>query len=177
MGFTDGFAYNGFGQPLRHTDANQKVTTYAYCDCGSLESINDPLGNVTSYTWDNAGRRTRTTWPGSSGYTDFVYDTPGYLIRVTESSGVSVTNYYTVHGLPYTASNALGRVFRRLYDDGNRISISIDHNGTTNSYGYDALGRLLRSTNSIAKVSEKGVGPGSVPSMLGSALLASSSGK
>ncbi|HMJ67154.1 MAG TPA: hypothetical protein VK615_17550, partial [Candidatus Binatia bacterium] len=88
MGFTNGYAYNSFGQVIRHTNANQKVTIYGYCDCGTLESVTDPLGNRTEYTFDNAGRMTRITYPGNSGYTDFAYDLAGRLTTQTDGSGV-----------------------------------------------------------------------------------------
>jgi len=130
MGFTNGYAYNGFREPLRHTNANKAVTIYAYCDCGSLESVTDPLGNPTSYTYDNLGRRTRTTYPGGS-YVDSTYDLFGNATRTADNLGVSVTNYYTIHGLPYTASNTFGRVFLRSYDNNDRVIGSIDPNGAS----------------------------------------------
>ena len=148
LGFTNGFAYNGFRQLLRHTNANGRVTTYQYCDCGSLDSIADALGNTTSHTYDNAGRVTRTTFPGGS-YVDSSYDAQGHLIRTSDNLGASVTNFYTVDGMPYTASNAFGRVFLRTYDDDHRLVGSIDQNGVSQGYTYDLLGRLTAQTNRL----------------------------
>jgi len=66
LGYTVGYAYNGFRELIRQTNANSKVTTFSYCDCGSLNSVTDPLTNTTSYTYDNLGRRLRTTLADSS---------------------------------------------------------------------------------------------------------------
>src|SRR5437764_834579 len=85
-----------FRQLIRATNANGKVTTYQYCDCGSLNSITDPLGNITSFSYDNLGRRTRVTDPGNSGniYFDFNFDAVGRVTSVTNSVGVCTTNFF-----------------------------------------------------------------------------------
>jgi len=152
MGFTNRFERNGFGQVLRAIDARGFTNTYQYCDCGSLDSTTDPLGNTTSFSYDNLGRRTRVTYPGNSGniYVDYSFDLLGQTTNVTESTGVSTTNYFTVNGLIYTASNSAGRVFLKLFDDHDRVIWQVDRNGSKSYMIYDALGRLLTRTNFYA---------------------------
>jgi RHS repeat-associated protein len=146
LGFTNGFAYDGFQQMIRHTNANKAVTTYNYCNCGSLDSVSDALNNSTTYTYDNAGYRTRVTHPGGS-YEDLFYDTAGRVVRMSDNLGVSVTNFFTVNGLVHTASNAFGRVFLHTFDDHDRTISSIDHNGRALGFRFDDTGRLLGRTN------------------------------
>src|SRR5262249_392526 len=154
MGFTNGYAYNGFRQLLRVTNANFNVTTNQYCDCGSLESVSDPLNNTTSFTYDNAGRRTRVTYPGGS-YVDSQYDLFGQPIVVTDSAGVALTNCYTASGLAASASNSFGRVFYRVYDSHNLPVFSLDQNSKRLMNYYDALDRLIFRTNRVANDSSE----------------------
>ena len=142
MGFTNGYAYNGFREVTRFTNANHKVTTNEYCDCGSLSAVTDPLGNTTTYTSDNAGRRTRVTFPGGR-FTDFAYDNADRLTWTTDSASVYVTNAYTINGLLYTATNAFGRLLNVIYDSEDRATQATGPNGVTVTNTYDDLGRLL----------------------------------
>jgi RHS repeat-associated protein len=143
LGFTNGYAYNGFRELIRHTNANGHVTHYHYCSCGGLEGITDPLGQTTTFSLDPLGRRTRTTYPDNT-WVDTTYDLQGRPIRHTDSAGVSTTNYYTIDGLLYCASNAFGQVFYRQVDAHGHIVVSTDANGVTTTNAYDALGRLTR---------------------------------
>ena len=146
MGFTNGYAYNGFRELLRQTNANGAVSTYTYCDCGSLDSITDALGNVTSYSYDNLGQRTRTTFPGGS-YVDSTFDLLGNVTRTADNAGVGMTNFYTINRLAYAASNTFGRVFLRAYDEHDRVVGSTDQNGVSQGFLHDVLGRMLVHTN------------------------------
>jgi len=151
MGFSEGFAYDGFRNLIRYTNANQKVTIFTYCDCGSLESITDPLNNITSYTYDNAGRQARITFPGNS-YTDFVYDYAGRVLRTLDSAGVSITNYYTVDSKVFSASNAFGRLFYRSLNDHDQTAVFVDRNGVTNWFTHDVLGRVLEHIHKVNEI-------------------------
>ena len=147
LGFTNGYAYNGFRELIRHTNALGGLTQYQYCTCGGLESITDPLNQTTTFTLDPLGRRKRTTYPDNT-WTENTYNLQGQIVRVTDSAGVAVTNFYTVNGLLFTASNAFGRVFLRQFDAEDRVLVSVDANGVRTGYAYDALGRLVRRSTS-----------------------------
>jgi RHS repeat-associated protein len=163
LGYTSGFEYNNFREVLRHTNANQKVTSYEYCDCGSLSSITNALNDVTSFTYDNAGRQTRVTYPGNT-YVDYFYDTAHRLVRTADSAGVNVTNYYTLDGKAFTASNAFGRIFyeregdyalREIQEANQTIQLTcktnlfIDENGIINRVVYDLLERPVETIKDI----------------------------
>ena len=49
MGFTTAYGYNAIRQKVLETNALGGVTSYAYCECGALQSITDPLNNVTHF--------------------------------------------------------------------------------------------------------------------------------
>jgi len=69
MGFTRTNLYNAFRQLVRSVDARDHTIIYDYCNCGLLDSMTDRAGNTTSYTYDNAGRRVKTTFAGGSWVT------------------------------------------------------------------------------------------------------------
>jgi YD repeat-containing protein len=47
-------------------DALGRVTHLEWCGCGSLESITDPLGRVTTWLRDLQGRVTAKAYPDST---------------------------------------------------------------------------------------------------------------
>lgn len=56
-------------------------------------------GSAITYTYDDAGRRTRTTGPLSGFvYTDYVYDNLGRLISVTDPSDLETVYSYDAVG-------------------------------------------------------------------------------
>ena len=101
LGITSGVALNSFRQVLRQTNANNKVTSYSYCSCGSLESVTDALSQQTSYTYDNLGRRLRTTLPGGS-WSENTYDVLNQVTRVADNAGSAVTNTYNLQPAYFT---------------------------------------------------------------------------
>ncbi len=141
MGFTNGFAYNGFRQLTFHTNANFKVWTNIYCDCGSLEASIDPLGNTNSYTYDNRGKKLRLTYSDQS-WSDAAYNLFGEPYKVTDSAGVNLTNVYSIQGLPILVKGAGGVLERYLYDLNERLTNHVDRNGTMFAMTHDQLGRV-----------------------------------
>jgi len=144
MGFTNDFAYNGFGQMTLHTDANAHVTTNQYCDCGALDAVIDALGNTTSYAYDNLGRLVRTTYADGS-WTENTYDLLNRVVRTADSSGSSTTNHYVLNGLLYRRESALGTVWRAFYDAEDRMTNSLNGDGVLTLREFDLLGRVVYS--------------------------------
>ena len=54
---TSSTLYNWAGKPLVTTDANGKVTNYAYNQMGLVETITDADNGITAYYYDRAGRK------------------------------------------------------------------------------------------------------------------------
>jgi len=144
MGFTNGFAYNKFGQLTHSTNANFKFTEYQFCDCGALNAVVDALGNTTSYAYDNLGRLVRTTYPDGS-WTENTYDLLNRVVRTADSSGSSTTNHYVLNGLLYRRESALGTVLRAFYDAEDRMTNSLNGDGVLTLREFDLLGRVIYS--------------------------------
>jgi RHS repeat-associated protein len=141
------------------------VTSYVYNDSGWVQDTVDPRGIDQQTVYDMLGRTT-TTIANSTGTpqtsTSYTYDGAGHVLSVTaqNDSGPELTRYvygvtiangsavnsndllaqviYPPNGLPNTQSytrNALGQP-----------SSKTDRNGTTHTYSYDVLGRLVRDS-------------------------------
>lgn len=151
------FGYNALRQLTAVTNANNQVTLYNYCNCGSLDQVTRLNGStpiVTSYTYDFAGRRTTSSFPdGYSMSYDYEYYWPaasGYGgMRVTDSSGLVVHAGYADYGELATVglshvpnASVEGYLLARTFDHYGRLVATTDRNGITTTNGYDVLGRI-----------------------------------
>jgi RHS repeat-associated protein len=111
----------GEGTPsLLWVPTNFHSTAYGYNLAGDLETVTDPAGNVITYSYDNAGRRTAQDDPDAGGWA-YTYDDVGNQLTVTDALAHTITTDYDPLNRP---------VVRR--------------EGTTNlaSWDYDAPGEL-----------------------------------
>ena len=140
---TNSFQYNSIRQKVSETDPLGRVTTYAYCDCGDLESITDPLNYLTLFYRDNQGNPTNIVY--SDGYAvDQQFDSLRRLTNRTDTAGASTSYTYNNQGLIATISNTAGQVAAYTYDINDRLVSATDVNGVTVTRDYDASGRLRR---------------------------------
>lgn len=105
-------------------------TTYSYDPRGALLVLTDPLGKVTTNTYDDNGNRLTTEDPNSN-LTEYVYDAEDQLTEVHRPDlSVATTEYWN--------------------DGSLKAQIDAANNATT--YTYDPLGRLATITDPIANV-------------------------
>jgi RHS repeat-associated protein len=142
MGFATGYGYNAIRQKIVETNTLGKVTSYAYCDCGALESITDPLGHVTQFSHDNQGNLVQTIYPDGYAVTN-QYNLLRQLTQRADSSGAFLNFAYNNQGLQTTVSNAVGQVAVYAYDIDDRATNGVSINNVTINTTHDNLGRLL----------------------------------
>ncbi|MFC5472331.1 RHS repeat-associated core domain-containing protein [Paraherbaspirillum soli] len=132
------------------TVAQQNTTfSYEYDAMGNRTKITDPLGHVTTQSYDSLGRLMQQTQPaptagGSSPTISYSYDGLAQLSTVTDPRNL-VTSY-SIDGLgnqtaltsPDTGSTT------KTYDVAGNLKASTDARGKTTNYSYDALNRLTR---------------------------------
>jgi len=141
---TKSYTYDG-NQRLRfETDAESRTTVYAWCSCGSLQSITDPKGNKTEWIRDLQGRVTQKIYPDGSSYRykyedyghrlSFITDPKNQIIRFTYAIDDKMISkrYFNVReetsDVHYAYNDPLGR-----------LTSMIDNTGTT-SYQYYPFG-------------------------------------
>jgi RHS repeat-associated protein len=118
--------------------------------------VTDPTGGVTKYTYDEAGRLTRTVRP--NGIVEVrTYDAVGRVLMLEDQDAVGTLlarfNYTrTAAGDPLTVTALDGGIVRYTYDADNRLTAesTTDPAGVTRTvrYTYDPDGNRLTRTDS-----------------------------
>ena len=142
------FTYDGLQHLTGVTNANNAVTSYSWCGCGSLNQIFDPVngtGAPTTFTYDNQGNLTGTTFPDSSSVT-YYYDLAGRMTNAFDGAGRHVYVNYDIRGQPISVATANGVVQQVAYDALGRPFQVKDADNITVTNAYDLIGQLLKRT-------------------------------
>ncbi|HKW30123.1 MAG TPA: RHS repeat-associated core domain-containing protein [Verrucomicrobiae bacterium] len=145
MGFTNSFGYDSMRRKIAETNAIGAVTTYNYCACGSLDSIQDAAANETQFFYDNQGNLTNTLYADNYSVTRY-YNLLKQVVSTSDSGGNSVTNTYNDQGLLTAVSNAFGQVQSTAFDILDRATNTVDANGVSVATTFDNLNRPLNRT-------------------------------
>ena len=134
-------AYNSMDQPTNEIDPLSRRTQYAWCACGSLATLTDPAGHVTTWNHDLEGRIIEKTYADSTTV-NYTYDTVGRLQTRLDALNQTTTYSYnldnTTYQLVYT--NAVNPTSTVTYTyDPNYVRLSTVQNGWgTITYTYNA---------------------------------------
>ncbi|MDR3426072.1 PKD domain-containing protein, partial [Silvimonas sp.] len=117
---------------------------------GRLQSVQDALGQTTSYAYNLATNTTTVTYPpdanGSVGTATMVYDAYGMLLSSTDPLGHTTTNVYDGNRNLTSVTDPLGHTTTYAYDqNGNKIS---------STYPATATSKNTTSTTAYNKYSE-----------------------
>ena len=116
-----------------------------YDSGGRLDSVTDPLGNVTRFDYDAQNRLVSET-PPDGGTAMFAYDAAsGDLSQVTDPLGATTRFAYDENGSQWrldSVTDPLGHVTTYHYDSLNRQISTTDNLGNVTSYGYDPRGAI-----------------------------------
>jgi RHS repeat-associated protein len=136
-----------FYDSLRHVVAAQdplnRIITYAWCDCGSLEGITDSNRNTTSWARDIKGRVTDKFYPDRTS-THYTYEnTTSRLKMMTDAQGQSTNYTYFIDNdlrqVSYTNAVHATPTVNYTYDTNyNRLLTMTDGTGVT-TYGYNPI--------------------------------------
>lgn len=152
------------GQP------EQQTTTYTYYPDNLLESMTDPLGRTTAYTYDVNGNPTQivqlsgtsspvtttmtytTTYNELATLTDplshttaYSYDSSGNLTSLTDPLSHEMTFTSNGQGQPTSVTDASGNVTSFGYSGGNLVQTT-DPLGRTSTGVFDNAGRMITVT-------------------------------
>jgi RHS repeat-associated protein len=175
-GRTSSYAYDSNNNLLSTTDASGNKTTYAYTSSGQLQmetnpgaqgsrgtvqgnttytydpvtgqvqSITDPQGVETTYTYDQVSRLLSTT-DKSGQTTSYTYDNACHLLSATDPLGDKTGYTYDANGNKTSETNANGNTTHYTYDDDNLLLSQTDPLGDTTQYAYDTEGHLHALTD------------------------------
>ncbi len=147
-GTYESYTYNSFAEVLISRDEDGNHTYYAYADNGDLESMQDPLLNITTYDYVN-GLLQSTTDP-LSNTTTFTYDSNNRLQTQTAADGgVTVYHYDLNTGNPTTTISPTGTLASPgtatttdIYDQYNQLVKETDALGNFTTWTYYPDGQL-----------------------------------
>lgn len=137
--------YNAHGQPFTIVDPNGLTTTLAY-DLRQRLTSRSVGGELTSYTYDNAGQFTRVTLPDGS-FLSYTYDAAHRLTQIDDNLGNRINYTLDLMGNRTLEemrdpANQLAQTRSRVYSNLNRLSQEIGAQGQTTAYAYDNQGNL-----------------------------------
>jgi RHS repeat-associated protein len=147
--------YNGLHLPLTITGANGKTDHFAYNAAGQLTRHTDPLGQVTSLTYDSSAHLKSITGAISTAKYSFAYDSVSRIASVTDPAGSIV--HYTY--------DAADRPLKTTYPDGTTsqlaytlldLTSSTDRLSQKTRYSYDADRELTTTTDPLGNVTHRG---------------------
>ncbi len=157
-GATTTFFYDANGNLGRQVEPRGNVqganpddydTLYTYDAAGRVLIETDPLGNVTTHTYDAVGNEL-TVRDANNKTTTYTYDGKNHLSNVTApDTGVTTYTYDNV-GNELTEKDPRNNITTFTYDDANRLVSETKPSGGKTTYGYDA------NANRTSKVEPRG---------------------
>ena len=151
-------SYDAHGRPLSITDPNGLVTTLSY-DARSRLTSRNASGEITTYTYDNAGQLTRVTLPNSA-FLNYTFDAAHRLTDIQDQLGNKI--HYTLDLLGNRTgesvtdpASVLTQTRSRVFDALSRLQKDIGGASPSTEitqYGYDGNGNLTTVTDPLSHI-------------------------
>ncbi|SNY53633.1 polymorphic toxin-type HINT domain-containing protein [Paractinoplanes atraurantiacus] len=128
------------------TNASDYTTKYGYDRAGNLETVTDPLGNVSKSTYDANDRLIAST-DANNRTTRLGYNDNDWLTSVIgpdAANGQALTYQYRANGQLERRTDPLNRSAYTEYDKAGRTVATTDQLGRRREYVYDANSQLVQ---------------------------------
>jgi RHS repeat-associated protein len=145
-GYVRRIMFDSLGRKATETFAlgqpEQQVYSYSYYSDNSLQSVTDPLGHKTTYTYDlnlNATEIDQLAETSNPVTTKFTYDpTFSKITSATDPLGHSTTFTVDSNGNTVAVADPLGHGITMTYNADGTLSTTTDVQGNTVQFGYDS---------------------------------------
>ncbi|NGX62298.1 MAG: hypothetical protein K940chlam9_01795, partial [Chlamydiae bacterium] len=146
------YTYTPFGKVLQedHYDAEN---SHRYTICNTydkeerLTSTTDPLGAVTTFTYDANNNLTSITGPRPEQHREIAYDKANRPIRTTDSGILTTHKTYDKLGRVFEEIDPCGHATRYEYDVLSRVTKISHPDGAIERKEYDVLGNVTKETD------------------------------
>jgi len=130
------------------TDANGNATSFTQNYYGFMETVTDPLGNITTTTTDSSGRPLSILQANGST-TTLAYNTWNDVISKSDSvSGITTSQTFDNYGNQLTSTNGKGKISTITYDQTTGLQLNrVDPLGHQTSYTYNSVGQIASVTD------------------------------
>jgi RHS repeat-associated protein len=142
--------YNSQHLPLTITGANGTTAHFQYNAAGQLMRYTDPLGHVTTRTYDSSGRVKTIQGAIAGALYTLAYDSVSRVAAVTDPAGSTVHYTYDAADRPTTATFPDGTINQRTYTLLD-LATSTDRLGQTIQYTRDADRELVKTTDPLGQ--------------------------
>ena len=169
----ESYVYNAQNQITQHTDLRGTVTLYTYDENrmlatkkvgthpataylyvgGYLSSQTDPLGHVTSYTYNTRGQLAAKT-DADSKVTSYEYDAAGNLLRTVDANGKSITMTYDANHQKTSVTDQNGNQIEYSYNGNMKNDLITYPDDTTVRYEFDGEDRPIRAYDRANHITE-----------------------
>jgi RHS repeat-associated protein len=139
-------------------------TQFAYNDAGDVTTITDPRGNATTFSYDDMRRLKQITPPSpfAANVTKYTYDKNGNRTKVERYAGTvmstavwqTVNATYTVDNLLATLTDPSSHVTEMTYNSLRKLWKREDGESRITTLAYDEVGRLSTVTDPSNTVCE-----------------------
>ncbi|MFD5311275.1 DUF6531 domain-containing protein [Streptomyces ardesiacus] len=159
------WSYDTNGNVETYEDGEYNEYTFGYNTADQVATVEDPLGKVTAYGYDDATGLLKTVTTPSGKTTSYGYDTDGNLTSVTTPKGNRTTYTYFPSGQVKTVVDPRGNVdgadpakytTAYTYDAADRVKTVTDALGHTTSFAYDDVGNLRTVTDAAKRTTAYG---------------------
>ncbi len=147
LGEVSTFTYNANNQLDKSTSPEGNVTRRVY-ENGLLKQLIDPEGNISSFSYDAAGR-VDTITDAQGHVTKLGFDGNDRLISTTDALNQTVTQRYNSDGKVIESTDEKGQKTTFVYNGNGLLSESTDAKGNKTMYGYDGEDRLTSITDAL----------------------------
>ncbi|MCL7489395.1 MAG: RHS domain-containing protein [Desulfobulbaceae bacterium] len=146
--FTRELAYDSRGRVISQKDVlsetEERITLLSYDSFGNLATVTDPLGRVTSYTYDELNRKVSET-NELGEVIRYSYDSRDNLLELEDpNNGITYFAYDLADRL-VKETKPLQQETTYSYDNNSNLISSVDATGRMVVYSYDYLNRLTRT--------------------------------
>jgi RHS repeat-associated protein len=144
-GATERWRYDGEGNQIEHVDAIGNVTRVVYGGFRLPTARVHPDGTRYEFGYDTELRLMTVTNPQGLVWR-YDYDAAGRLRSETDFNGRTLGYIYDAAGQLVERTNGADERIRYVRDARGRV-VEKDVAGVVTTFGYDAMGRLVRATN------------------------------
>lgn len=143
------FVRNSAGRIIEIIDPNGNRILYNYSRKSDLDSVEDAVGAVTSYTYNQSHGLMDIVDPLGRGVVKNIYDDSGKLIAQEDAQGNRKAFDHDLAGRESVVTDRNGNTTFYYYDERGNITSEVDALGGITSYTYDEQGNQLSKTDAL----------------------------
>ncbi|GJM09837.1 MAG: hypothetical protein DHS20C11_21130 [Lysobacteraceae bacterium] len=143
--FNTQYFYDNANRLIQTIDPLGNVSSQTYNGVGQVATSTDANGHTTEFEYDETGRQTLVRFPDGST-TSKQYDARGSLIAETDELGRTTSYEYDELGRQVAVVHPDGAREETVYSPAGRELATIDALGRRTDLSYDSAGRAFRTT-------------------------------